>query len=272
MTVWGLSPFDDDDTIDFAYEIKRTGLVALARACRDARYSDSRPEQHAEGFAAAYTIAAIITQDAEAISAETLKFKPTPELIDSAGAALRVIRELGGEYLARWSEIDEEVLKLKAQQFNIMAQALGFDSEEPLRPSDLLLGRAPEENDELEVGTWQHQRAMNLHLLNTRNQMKDDFEKEREVDHSFACSSEQIALAVVKELSADYQIDGPNYLEGRDGEEDCWEVVATKVYAPDFENTWGHTLRMFDVAYKTRAEYDGWGAPVEKRKKSWFGR
>jgi hypothetical protein len=220
---------------------------------------DSRPEQHAEGFAAAYTIAAIITQDAEAISAETLKFKPTPELIESAGAALRVIRELGGEYLARWSEIDEEVLKLKAQQFNIMTQALGFDSEEPLRQGDVLLGRAPEENDELEVGTWQHQRAMNLHLLNTRNQMKDDFEKEREVDHSFACSSEQIALAVVKELSADYQIDGPNFL-------------ATKVYAPDFENTWGHTLRMFEVAHKTRAEYDGWGAPVEKRKKSWFGR
>ena len=272
MTVWGLSPFDDDDTIDFSYDIKRTGLVALARACRDARYPDSRPEQHAEGFAAAYTIASILTKDAEAVSAETLKFQPTQELIDSAAAALRVIREHGGEYLARWSEFGEDVLNLKAQQFNIMAQALGFDSEEPLRSGDLLNGRAPSEPEELEVGTWQHQRVMNLHLLSTRNEMKDDFEKEREVDHSFACSSEQIALAVVHELSADYTIDGPNYLEARDGEEDCWEVVATKVYAPNFENTWGHTLRMFDVAYKTGAEYDGWGAPVEKRKRSWFGR
>jgi hypothetical protein len=29
---------------------------------------------------------------------------------------------------------------------------------------------------------------------------------------------------------------------------------------------------MFDIAFKCGAVYDGWGSPIVKRKKSWFGR
>jgi hypothetical protein len=97
-----MHPFDDDDTIDFSYEIKREGLTALARACKDARYSDSREEQHAEGFAAAFIVASIITKDAEAVNAKTLELKPTKQLIEADGAApghillLRLLAHPGG--------------------------------------------------------------------------------------------------------------------------------------------------------------------------------
>jgi len=271
MTVWGLNPFDDDDTIDFSYELKRGGLVALARACRDARYSDSREEQHAEGFAAAFVVARILTKDSEALSAKTLELKPTKELVDSAGAVVRVIREHGSDYLARWLVFGDEVHNQYLEQLDSIGKDLGVESTQKTLPGDLLEGQAPAEQDML-PNTWENQRWSNLQLLATRNKMKDDTEIERDVDHTFACQSEKVALAVVKSLQKDFALEGPTYLPAEEGEAECWVVVATKSYAPDFENTWGYTLRMFDVAFETGAAYDGWGAPVIKGKKSWFGR
>ena len=272
MTVWGLSPFDDDDTIDFLYEIRRTGLDALSRACRDARFKDSRDEQHAEGFAAAYVVASILTNDSEAVSSEVLALNPSAALIDSAGSVLRMITAHGQAYLDRWSQFGEDVLALKAHQLNTIALALGFDPQEPLRPGDLLDGQAPAEPAEFALKSWQHQRSINLQLLSMRLKMKDSVEIERDVDHTFACSSEKIALAVAKSLGNDFSIEGPTFLPAEEGESECWVVVATKTYAPDFENTWGYTLRMYDIAYTCGADYDGWGAPIIKQKRSWFGK
>jgi hypothetical protein len=105
--------------------------------------------------------------------------------------------------------------------------------------------------------------------------MKDDVEVERQIDHTFACESEAVALAVVDNLVArdkDFTIEGPTFQPGEDGEADCWLVEASTSYAPNFANTWGCSLVMFDVAYETGAKYDGWGAPIIKRQKSWFGR
>jgi hypothetical protein len=271
MTVWGMHPFDDDDTIDFSYEIKRSGLTALARACKDARYSDSREEQHAEGFAAAFIVASILTKDSEAVNAKTLELKPTKELIEAAGAVVRVIREYGSDYLARWLVFGEEVHAQYLEQLDAIGKTLGVDPEQKTQPGDVLEGQAPAEQEIL-PNTWEKQRWANLQLLATRDKMKDDTEIERDVDHTFVCSSEKVALAVVKSLGQDYSIEGPTHLPAEDDEAECWVVVATKSYAPDFENTWGYTLRMFDVAFETGADYDGWGAPVIKGKKSWFGR
>lgn len=271
MTVWGMHPFDDDDTIDFSYEIKRSGLTALARASEDARYSDSREEQHAEGFAAAFVVASILSKHSEAVNAKTLALKPPKELVEAAGAVVRVIREYGSDYLARWLVFGEEVHSQYLEQLDAIGKTLGVDPDQKTQPGDLLEGNAPAEQ-EMQPNTWENQRWANLQLLATRDKMKDDREIERDVDHSFVCSSEKVALAVIKSLGKDYSIEGPTYLPAEDGQAECWVVVATKSYAPDFENTWGYTLRMFDVAFETGASYDGWGAPVIKGKKSWFGR
>jgi hypothetical protein len=271
MTVWGIHPFDDDDTIDFSYEITRSGITALTRACKDARYTDSREEQHAEGFAAAFVVASILTNDSEAVSAKTLALKPTKELIEAAGAVIRVVREYGSDYLARWLVFGEEVHRDYLQKVDAVGKALGVDPTAKIQPGDVLDGRAPAEQ-EMIPGSWENQRWANLQLLDRRHKMKDDTEIERDVDHTFACSSEKIASAVIKSLDKDFAIQGPTHLPAADGEAECWVVVATKSYAPDFENTWGYTLRMFDVAFETGATYDGWGALVIKGKKSWFGR
>jgi hypothetical protein len=271
MTIWGLNPFDDDDTIDFSYEIKRDGLVALARACRDARYEDSREEQHAEGFASAFIVASILTKDSEAVDAKTLTLKPNKELVEAAGSVVRVIREHGSDYLDRWLVFGEEAHIEYLKKLDEIGKALGVDPTQKTQPGDVLEGQAPAEQ-EMQPNTWENQRWANLQLLATRGKMKDDTEIERDVDHTFACPSEKSALAVVKSLEKDFAIEGPTYLPAEEGEAECWVVVATKSYAPDFENTWGYTLRMFRVAFEAGADYDGWGAPVIKGKKSWFGR
>jgi hypothetical protein len=271
MTVWGMHPFDDDDTIDFSYEIKRTGLEALARALADARYADSREEQHAEGFAAAFVVASILTQDTDAVSAETLALKPSKALINSAAACVRVIREFGTDYLNQWLVFGEDVHKQKLDQLDEVGKALGVAPSEKTSTGDILEGHAPGEQ-EPSNNSWQNQRFANLQLLDTRHKMKDDTDLERDVDHTFVCASEKVALAVVKSLGSDFEIQGPTFLPAEAGEAECWDVVATKSYAPDFESTWGYTLRMFDIAFTCGADYDGWGAPIIKRKKSWFGR
>jgi hypothetical protein len=271
MTVWGMHPFDDDDTIDFSYEVKRSGLTALARACKDARYSDSREDQHAEGFAAAFIVASILSKDSEAVNAKTLALKPTKDLVEAAGAVVRVIREYGSDYLSRWLVFGEEVHSQYLEQLDAVGKTLGVDPDQKAQPGDVLKGDAPAEQEML-PNSWENQRWSNLQLLATRNKMKDDTELERDVDHTFVCPSEKAALAVIKSLGKDYSVEGPTHLPAEDGEAECWVVVATKSYAPDFENTWGHTLLMFDIAFETGAVYDGWGAPVIKGKKSWFGR
>jgi|GEM_PF-1900618 len=271
MTVWGLSPFDDDDTVDFSYEFKRSGLPALARACNDARYSDSRLEQHAEGFAAAYIVSGILSQNADALSAKTLELKPTKELIDSAAAAVRVIRENGSDYLNGWAALGEDVYAQKLDQISQLLRVLSGDPEQKVAQGDVLEGSAPGER-QIAPGSWNYQRFSNVQLLTIRNQMKDNVEVERDVDHSFVCGSEEIALAVIKQLEDKFSIDGPTFAKGEDSEPDCWTVVATTSYAPNFANTLGFSLLMFNVSNETGAEYDGWGAPIIKAKKSWFGR
>ena len=139
---------------------------------------------------------------------------------------------------------------------------------------DVLAGDAPAER-EIVGKSWSYQRFANVQLLTIRHNMKDDAEIERDVDHTFACESETVALAVVDALVArdkDFAIEGPTFQPAEDGEADFWLVVASTSYAPNFANTWGCSRLMFDVAYETGAEYDGWGAPIVKRKKSWFGR
>jgi len=271
MTVWGLNPFDDDDAIDFIYEIKRDGLLALDRACKDARYADSREDQHAEGLASAFVVASILAKDSEAVNAKTLALKPSKELVDSAGSVVRVIRENGSDYLARWLIFGEEVHAEYLEKLDAIGTALGVDSNQKTQPGDVLDGKSPAEK-EMQPNTWENQRWANLQLLATRDKMKDDTKIERDVDHTFVCPSEKSALDIVNSLTKDFAIEGPTYLPPEEGEPECWVVVATKSYAPDFENTWGYTLRMFDVAFETGATYDGWGAPVIKGKKSWFGR
>jgi hypothetical protein len=271
MTVWGMHPFDDDDTIDFSYEIKRIGLSALTRALEDARFSDSREEQHAEGFAAAFVVASILTHDSEAVSAETLALQPSKQLIEAAAAGVRVIRENGTDYLNRWLAFGEDVHKQKVAQLDEIGQALGVTPGDKARAGDVLEGQAPPEQEPSQ-NSWQNQRFLNLQLLDARHKMHDDAEAEREVDHTFVCASEKIALAVVRTLGKDFSVEGPTFLPADAGEVECWVVVATNSYAPDFEGTWGYTLRMFDIAFTCGADYDGWGAPIIKRKKSWFGR
>ncbi|MEO0024709.1 MAG: Regulator of ribonuclease [Actinomycetota bacterium] len=268
MTVWGLHPFDDDDTIDFSYEVRRSGLAALDRACRDARHSDSRQEQHAEGLAAAYIIASTQT---DALGNNPLSLEPTKQLIGSAAAVVRVIRELGTDYLDQWRVFGDDVYKQKIEQLDEIARALGGDEVHEIQSGDLLEGNAPDEQP-MAPKSWQNQRFSNVQLLSIRQGMKDAVDVERDVDHTFACSSESIAQAVATALNDDFVIEGPTYSPAEDGEPELWVVVATKSYAPDFSNTWSYTLRMFDVAHETGADYDGWGAPIEKRKKSWFKR
>ncbi|CAB4537336.1 unannotated protein [freshwater metagenome] len=271
MTVWGMHPFDDDDLIDFSYEIKRLGLAALTRALRDARYSDSREEQHAEGFAAAFVVASIRANDAEAVSAETLALKPSQQLVDSAAAAIRVIRQQGTDYLNRWLVFGEDVHQQKLAQLDEIGQALGVSAGEKTGAGDVLQGNAPAEQEPHE-NSWQNQRLLNLQLLDARHKMHDASDVERDVDHTFVCASEKVAMAVFKALGEGFSIEGPAHLPAEDGEVECWVIVATKSYAPDFESTWGYTLRMFDIAFTCGAVYDGWGSPIIKRKKSWFGR
>ena len=271
MTVWGLSPLDDDDCIDFIYEVRAKGLLALERALEAARYRDSRPEQHAEGFAAAYIVVAIVTKDAEVVSAETLALKPNREHVEACKAVLRIIFDRGDEYMSRWFEMGDEVVGLKGQQFTLMAKVLGFDLEDAIVSGDLLTGKAPAEQAP-GAGSWQTQRIANLQLLQTRDEMKDDFEADHKVDHMFACSTDAMAKEVMDALKEDFELEGPTFLPAESENPECWAVVASKHYPPNFENTWGYTLRMFDVAKKTGAEYDGWGAPITKRKRAWFGR
>ena len=268
MTVWGIHPFDDDDAIDFFYEFRRSGAAALERACRDARHSDSRQEQHAEGFAAAWIIASTQT---DALGSIPLSIKPTNALIDSAAAVVRVIREHGSDYLDQWQGFGNDFYQQKLEQLDEIAKALGIDPAAKVQAGDLLEGEAPADQP-MASNSWQHQRFSNVQLLSIRMNMKDAVDVERDVDHTFACATEAVAEAVVKELGDEFAIEGPTHSPAADGEDELWVVVATKCYAPDFANTWTYTLRMFAIAFETGANYDGWGAPIEKRKKSWFGR
>lgn len=272
MVAWGLNPFEDDDCRDFFYELRADGVAALDRAIRDSRYKDSRPEQHAEGYAAAYVIAAILTKDAEAVGEQTLKLEPSKELQLSAAAAMRLIGEYGDEYLQRRLGMGSEVVGLWGKQFAIMAAALGFDPEMSPRSTDRLSGNAPAEQ-EAKPGSWQHQRLVNLHLLETRHQMGDDFEAIREVDHTFICRTEKIANAVFARLGKwEWQVKAPEFVPSQDSQESYWLVEASLAYAPDFAGTWNATLEAFDAAKTTGASYDGWGAPIIPKKKKWFGR